>query len=53
MSSFAKITSVMHTGFFVVDLIFFPPIAALYAIGRNGGCKEDLKVSYNNSNINI
>ena len=53
MSNIAKITSILQTWFFVVDLIFFAPVAALYAIGRNSGCKEDLKVPHKNSNINI
>ena len=53
MSKLAKITSILQTWFFVVDLFFFAPVAALYAFGRNSGCKENLKVPHNNSNINI
>ena len=36
-------TSAMHTAFFIVDLIFFIPVAALYGVGVKDGWYPELK----------
>ena len=43
MRNLILLGSAIHIAFFIVDLIFFMPVAALYGVGVKDGWYSDLK----------